>query len=97
MAEWARENVPELIRQGRGKRETDKFINYWRAKSGKDATKLDWVATWRNWMLNAEERLAPQAPAAAQNGSKSTGAERAQAAIDAGRRVQAMIDGRNAS
>jgi hypothetical protein len=33
--------------------ETDKFINYWVAKSGKDATKLDWVATWRNWILNA--------------------------------------------
>jgi hypothetical protein len=33
--------------------ETDKFINYWVAKSGKDATKLDWVATWRNWILNS--------------------------------------------
>lgn len=33
--------------------ETEKFINYWVAKSGKEATKLDWVATWRNWMLNA--------------------------------------------
>lgn len=65
MAQWARENVPELIRLGRGKRETDKFINYWHAKSGKDATKLDWNATWRNWMLSAEERLTPAfAPAA---------------------------------
>lgn len=36
--------------------ETEKFINYWRAKSGKDATKLDWSATWRNWMLTAAER-----------------------------------------
>jgi hypothetical protein len=33
--------------------ETEKFINFWVAKSGKDATKLDWAATWRNWMLNA--------------------------------------------
>jgi hypothetical protein len=33
--------------------ETEKFINFWVAKSGKDATKLDWVATWRNWILNA--------------------------------------------
>jgi len=37
--------------------ETEKFINFWVAKSGRDATKLDWVATWRNWMLNAR---APQ-------------------------------------
>lgn len=34
--------------------ETEKFINYWVAKSGKDATKLDWPATWRNWILNAK-------------------------------------------
>jgi hypothetical protein len=34
--------------------ETEKFINFWVAKSGKDATKLDWAATWRNWMLNAK-------------------------------------------
>lgn len=34
--------------------ETEKFINYWVAKSGKDATKLDWTATWRNWILNAK-------------------------------------------
>lgn len=59
MVDWAREHVPELIRRGRGKRETDKFVNYWRAKSGKDATKHDWVATWRNWMLKAEENLEP--------------------------------------
>jgi hypothetical protein len=34
--------------------ETEKFINYWTARSGKDATKLDWAATWRNWILNAK-------------------------------------------
>lgn len=25
------------------------FRDHWTAKSGKDATKLDWLATWRNW------------------------------------------------
>lgn len=30
-----------------------KFADYWRAKSGKDATKLDWTATWRNWCRSA--------------------------------------------
>lgn len=34
--------------------ETERFKNYWLAKAGKDATKMDWVATWRNWMLQAE-------------------------------------------
>lgn len=34
-------------------REIEKFRNYWYAKPGKDATKLDWDRTWRNWVLNA--------------------------------------------
>jgi hypothetical protein len=63
MAQWARETVPVLIAAGRGMRETEKFINYWQSKTGKDATKLDWPATWRNWMLNAEERMSVPAPA----------------------------------
>lgn len=29
-----------------------KFKDYWIAKSGKDATKIDWLATWRNWVRN---------------------------------------------
>lgn len=33
--------------------EAEKFADYWTAKSGTDATKLDWVATWRNWCRNA--------------------------------------------
>jgi hypothetical protein len=52
MVAWARERCPHV----NGRAETEKFINYWQAKSGKDATKLDWVKTWRNWMLNAAER-----------------------------------------
>lgn len=53
MVAWAREHAPNID----GRRETEKFIDYWQSKTGKDATKLDWVATWRNWMRQAEERL----------------------------------------
>lgn len=52
MVAWATEKVPHVD----GRRETEKFVNYWRARS-KDATKLDWEATWRNWMLTAAERV----------------------------------------
>jgi hypothetical protein len=34
--------------------ETEKFRNYWVSVPGAKGVKLDWVATWRNWMLNAE-------------------------------------------
>lgn len=28
------------------------FRDYWIAKAGKDGVKLDWLATWRNWIRN---------------------------------------------
>lgn len=39
--------------------ELEKFRNHWVAKTGKDATKLDWGRTWRNWVLNANGRASP--------------------------------------
>lgn len=29
--------------------EADRFRDYWIGKSGKDASKANWLATWRNW------------------------------------------------
>lgn len=49
--QWAIDKYPHLtadvIRD-----EGVKFGNHWRAKSGKDATKLDWYATWQNWCMS---------------------------------------------
>lgn len=36
--------------------EAAKFRDYWIAKSGQSATKVDWSATWRNWCRNVIER-----------------------------------------
>lgn len=36
------------------KAETDKFIDYWLAQPG--GKKLDWQATWRNWIRNSAKR-----------------------------------------
>lgn len=33
--------------------EAQKFVDYWIAKGGKEGRKLDWDATWRNWIRNA--------------------------------------------
>lgn len=33
-----------------------KFVDYWTDKTGRDATKLAWDGTWRNWMRNAHQR-----------------------------------------
>lgn len=39
-----------------------KFVDHWCAKSGRDATKLDWDATWRNWIRNAKASPARTLP-----------------------------------
>jgi hypothetical protein len=58
--EWALEAgaSQDMIRS-----EADVFKDYWRGKSGKDGTKADWLATWRNWIRRAIER----------NGGKANG------------------------
>ena len=33
-----------------------RFRDYWISKSGKDATKTNWLGTWRNWCRNFLER-----------------------------------------
>lgn len=52
--EWFRENCPALA--GRGKELTDEFRDYWLAKAGAAATKVDWFRTWRNRMRDRQER-----------------------------------------
>lgn len=49
--EWAVEELGMPVDQVRI--EAAKFRDYWCSKSGKDATKLDWQATWRNWCRSA--------------------------------------------
>lgn len=46
MVAWARENVPNLDH----KAVTDRFADYWAGVAGPKGIKLDWVATWRNWL-----------------------------------------------
>ena len=44
-----------------------RFADFWHAKAGKDAVKLDWQATWRNWVRN------DKAPAGASTGQGVAG------------------------
>jgi len=42
--------------------ELAKFRDYWMAKAGAAGVKLDWNATWRNWVRTAAERLPRAGP-----------------------------------
>ena len=47
-ADWAKQERPDLDLRNVG----EQFRDYWSAKAGSGATKLDWQATWRNWVRN---------------------------------------------
>lgn len=53
--DWIALAVEKGLPQEAALREADKFTNYWQAKSGRDATKIDWRKTWANWVLSADK------------------------------------------
>ncbi len=44
--DWSRSNRPDLDPA----KVAERFRDFWVAKAGKDGAKLDWAATWRNWV-----------------------------------------------
>lgn len=55
---------PDWLPEGNFEQEElERFRDYWTAKAGKDAVKVDWQATWRNWLRNKRD-WKPQAPIA---------------------------------
>jgi len=51
MVEWARDKAPLAARV-----DHEAFCDYWRAQPGQRGLKLDWPATWRNWMRREQEK-----------------------------------------
>ncbi|WP_375618933.1 MULTISPECIES: DUF1376 domain-containing protein [unclassified Bartonella] len=47
--------INEGLPPERVKVEIAKFRDYWRSKAGANATKIDWQATWRNWIRNSKD------------------------------------------
>lgn len=80
MRDWYRDNIRGTI-DGLG--EHEKFLDYWRAQPGAKGVKLDWPATWRNWMRTAMERAGTRPTSGAPAGTQArprypSAAERAQ-------------------
>ena len=50
---WANKQRPEL----NAKLVADQFKDYWIAQPGQKGVKLDWEATWRNWVRNTTQKL----------------------------------------
>jgi len=65
MKEWALERgmQPQWVM-----RQTERFINYWTALAGAKGVKTDWRATWRNWLLKAQDDAPAATSPASRNG-----------------------------
>lgn len=55
---WAMKERPDLSITG----QVESFKDYFLAKAGKDGCKLDWRATFRNWIRNARAVYKPAVP-----------------------------------
>lgn len=69
MRQWAAENTPGVDVDFT----TAKFVDYWRAKSGKDAAKVNWRSAWNNWLRNDYQRLPQQKQSPAQRAASFVG------------------------
>lgn len=53
MVEWIRTNTPN-VQPG----DHESFCDYWHGLAGSKGLKVDWLATWRNWMRRANDNYA---------------------------------------
>ena len=51
--DWALHDRPDMTADD-VRKEAEVFADYWHAKAGADAKKLDWQATWRNWVRRCD-------------------------------------------
>lgn len=98
--------IPDLAfaqREGFTEQQSQKlfenFKDYWKSKTGKDATKLDWQATWRNWVRSPlNKKLKDNRYERNHNGNGrqlSTGEQVAQKISELGRRHDLSTPNRN--
>ena len=84
--EWAvAEGWPESV----VRIEAEKFRDFWTAKAGRDAAKLDWQATWRNWMRNSKS---PKAINGGKNGEPTDATDRLRRVVTAAARGSSAQD-----
>lgn len=61
---WTPKPEPDLIKavggQHQADRQLDRFRDYWTAQPGTKGRKVDWQATWRNWLRRTAEDRQPR-------------------------------------
>jgi len=88
LIDWARTNAPSC-----GRADHEAFVDYWHSVPGQRGRKVDWRATWRNWMRTEQQKRSRHQPSA--NGHQpqmGTTERKMRAALEAGRQAQALYD-----
>jgi hypothetical protein len=88
MLAWARSNAPSC-----GRADHESFVDYWTALPGAKAEKLDWPATWRNWMRRTDQDRGGVRRVNGHSGLSTADTRVTQAAL-LGARLQAEADSR---
>lgn len=68
--DWALSEFPAMTSDA-VRNQAQIFADYWHAEGGQKARKVDWLATWRNWVRRANERT-PTGSARAGTGQKDS-------------------------
>jgi len=85
--EWCNWAIGEGLPFAAVLNQAEQFHDYWLAKSGKDATKVDWLATWRSWIRNHKKWNKERANGRS-SGAKSNATDNHLAGIDAALRAR---------
>lgn len=88
LIEWARQKAPSC-----GPEDHAAFVDYWRSVPGAKGRKVDWRATWRNWMRTEHQKRSRHQPST--NGHQpqmGTTERKIRAALEAGRQAQTLYD-----
>ncbi|MFG5779892.1 hypothetical protein ACFIQF_22760 [Comamonas sp. J-3] len=56
--QWALAEFPAMTKAD-VRKQADVFADYWHSEAGQKARKLDWLATWRNWIRRHNEQRRP--------------------------------------
>lgn len=68
--DWSQWAVEQGLDGATIRLEADRFKDYWLSVAGQKGVKLDWSATWRNWMRKRiEERAPSKVPGRGQQGN----------------------------
>ena len=84
MLEWVRRECPGVPANEHGR-----FMDHWRSTPGTKGMKLDWIATWRNWMRRAQDDINSGRRPAANGPRRSTTDDRVSAGIALARQLAA--------